>query len=466
MRTNRLGCLTGTGMIAALITVFVIAGFVYAKGGLLYNPGPLSAHGDEMETLGGVRSHAEIGGNCKACHTAPWESAKMADRCSTCHSVIASQMMDVASMHGKMEHDNPDLTCHHCHPDHRGPDAQLTVMDSGLFPHEVVGFVLTGHQRTTANTPFTCDDCHHGDITVFAADSCQTCHRQMDIPFAQAHLLAFGADCLACHDGADRYGDDFNHNTFSFQLTGKHATVNCTECHLDARTVADLQSVTQDCLSCHRKDEPHEGRFGMNCADCHSAEGWTPAKFDHNLAAFKLEGEHAEAQCEECHQDGVYKGTPADCYSCHKQDDEHDGKFGTDCAACHTPTDWEDATFDHNKSNFPLTGRHVGLACEQCHSSGTFAGLSTACITCHSDPGYHAGLFGTNCVQCHTTQNWYAPYTGGHPGIADEGGSGVNHGGGTCRDCHTRSLHSATCTACHDSNNPDDDGGGDGGGDD
>ena len=456
---NRLGCLTATGIMAALVTALVIAGYVYAKGGVLYNPGPLNAQSGEM--LGGITSHAEIGGDCKACHTAPWESATMADRCSTCHVNIVSQMRNVASMHGKMEHDNPDLTCRHCHPDHRGPSSQLTVMDSGIFPHEVVGFSLNGHQRTTLSAPFTCDDCHHGDITVFASDSCQTCHRQMDVSFTQAHQLTFGADCLACHDGVDRYGDDFHHDKFAFQLTGKHAAVNCTDCHLDAHTVADLQSVSQDCLSCHRKDEPHEGRYGMNCADCHSTEGWTPAKFDHNLSVFKLEGEHAEVKCESCHQNRVFQGTPTDCYSCHKQDDEHDGKYGTDCAACHTPTDWEDATFDHNKSEFPLTGRHINLACEQCHSSGTFAGLSTACVSCHSDPAFHAGMFSSNCVQCHTTENWYAPYTGSHPSIADEGGSGIRHGGASCRECHTQTLRKATCASCHKGGNPEGDGGGD-----
>jgi hypothetical protein len=280
----------------------------------------------------------------------------------------------------------------------------------------------------------------------------------MDVTFTQAHLLAFGADCLVCHDGVDRYGDDFNHDQFTFQLTGKHANVNCTDCHLDARTIADLQSVSQDCISCHRIDEPHEGRFGLNCAECHSSDGWSPAKFDHNLSVFKLEGKHVEVQCEDCHQNGEYKDTPMDCYSCHKQDDEHEGKFGTDCSACHNPSDWEDATFDHNLSDFPLTGRHVGLACEQCHSSGQFAGLPTACVNCHSDPAYHAGMFGSNCAECHTTDNWSARYRGSHPGIADEGGRGVNHGGTSCRGCHTKTLHSATCTKCHDSNNPDGDG--------
>ncbi len=449
MNNNRLGCLSGTGIIAAIVTVIVIAGYIYAKGGLLYNPGPLNAKSGEM--LGGVASHAEIGGNCKACHTAPWEKETMADRCTACHSIIAGQMKQVASMHGRMEHDNPDLTCRHCHPDHRGSDAALTVMDSALFPHEVVGYSLNGHQTTASNGPFICDDCHHGDISTFASDSCQTCHRQMDSVFTLAHSLSYGDACLDCHDGVDRFGKDFRHD-FAFRLDGKHIEVTCVNCHLDARTFADFQNAPEDCYSCHRKDEPHEGRYGLNCADCHSTDAWTPAKFDHNLSVFKLEGDHAEAACESCHQNRVFAGTPSDCYSCHQQDDEHGGKYGTDCAACHKPTSWEDATFDHNLSNFPLTGRHIGLECERCHSSGEFAGLSTACVSCHSDPPYHAGLFGTDCQQCHTTENWYAPYNGPHPGIADEGGSGVNHGGVSCRDCHTQTLHSYSeqvCTACH-----------------
>ena len=458
MKSNRLGCLSGTGIIAALVTALVIAGFTWVRGGVLYSPGELSAKSGEV--LGGVTSHAEIGGNCKACHTALWERDTMADRCTVCHTAIAGQMKQVASMHGRMEHDNPDLACRHCHPDHRGPDAALTQMDSGLFPHEAVGFSLNGHQRTAGGEAFTCDDCHHGDISTFASDSCQTCHRQMDSVFALAHSLAYGDACLDCHDGVDRFGENFKHN-FVFKLEGRHIDVLCAKCHLDARTLADFPNAPQDCAACHRKNDPHEGRFGFDCAACHSAEGWMPARFDHNLAAFNLEGEHAEVRCEECHQNGVYKDTPSDCYSCHQQDDEHDGRFGADCAACHRPTSWEDATFDHNKSNFPLTGRHIGLECERCHTAGQFAGLSTACVTCHSDPAFHAGMFGTDCARCHTTDNWFAPYNGPHPGIADEGGFGVNHGGGTCRDCHTQNLSTATCLACHDSNNPDDDGGGD-----
>jgi hypothetical protein len=462
MRSNRLGCFTSTGLIAALVTALAIAGYAYARGGLMYNPGPLNSQSGEQ--LGGVTSHAETGGECEACHTAPWEAATMADRCTVCHTEIAEQMRAVATLHGSLMHDNPTLGCRHCHPEHRGADAALTRMDNAAFPHEVVGFSLSGHPLTAAREPFTCDDCHHGDVTTFALDSCDACHRQMDLGFMTAHTLSFGSACLDCHDGVDRFDENFDHNVVSFKLTGRHVEVACVQCHINARGLGDFAVTLQDCYSCHRDDDPHEGRFGVDCSQCHTADGWSPAEFDHNLAAFKLEGEHTEVACESCHVNGQFKSTSMDCYSCHQQDDEHDGQFGTDCAACHNPSDWDDADFDHNRSNFPLTGAHVGITCENCHASGQFAGLSAACVSCHADTVFHAGMFGLECADCHTTDNWFARYNGPHPGIADEGGSGVNHGGASCRDCHTQTLNSATCLACHDSNNPDGDGdhGGDG----
>lgn len=450
MRANRLGCLTGTGLLAALITAFAIAGYALASGGLMYNPGPLNAQ--KSERLGGVTSHAEIGGNCKACHTSPWESTIMADRCAVCHTDIAAQMRDVASMHGTLLHNNPNLGCRHCHPEHRGATAKLTELNDAGFPHQAVGYSLQGHQRTAANVPFTCDDCHRGDITKFALDSCQSCHSQMDLAFMKAHSLAYGDACLNCHDGVDRFGKGFVHPV-AFQLTGKHMNAICTHCHTDARTFADFAKAPQDCNSCHHKDEPHQGRFGSDCASCHATTGWTPAKFDHNLATFKLVGAHADVKCEQCHLNNVFKGTPSDCYSCHKKDDHHNGQFGTDCSACHQPTKWDDATFDHSKSKFPLTGAHANVQCSQCHVNNVFQGLDTACASCHSDPGWHKGAFGLSCAACHTTDGWgNAKFSGKHPSFGDEGG--INHGGASCKTCHTVNVYSATCTACHKNNNP------------
>lgn len=531
MRKSRLGCLSWTGILAMLITVLAISGVVYAKGGLLYSPGPLNAQTGEM--LGGVTSHAETDGDCNACHTAPWAAATMADRCVVCHGEIASQMKGMVALHGAIYQNNSKLECRNCHPEHRGANAPLTAMESAQFPHELLGYSLNGHNLTSKNEPFVCSDCHTESISTFATDTCQTCHGQIDAAFTQAHVLSYGTACLNCHDGVDKLGKNFNHNSLSFPLQGKHANVLCASCHLDARSLADFRATPQDCFACHQADDPHEQRFGKDCAACHSPDGWEPANFDHNLSAFKLEGRHAKVACKDCHLNSVYQGTPTDCYSCHQNEDEHHGEFGTDCASCHTPNDWgevkvdhnlfrfklegsharvacidchqngdfrntptdcyschrnddehrgaygaqceachaptnwEDATFDHNRSNFPLTGSHTNLDCSQCHENGQFAGLSTACVSCHADPVYHAGMFSTNCAECHSTVNWFATYTGPHPSFGDEGG-GTNHEGATCRDCHPSNLREYTCLVCHNSNNPGDGegGGGDRGGDD
>ena len=444
MRTNKLGCLTTTGIFGTLITLFAIVGVAFASGSQMFSAGELNA--ELGQSYGGVNSHAQIT-ECRACHTAPWEAEKMADRCALCHTDIAVQMFDVAKLHAVITQKGPSLFCRDCHPEHRGETASLIDLGKNTFPHEALGFSLNGHQLTAAREAFTCKDCHGEDIKTFASDTCDSCHRQVDIAFTQAHTLSFGTDCLACHDGVDRYGDDFNHSAFVFRLTGKHADVSCSKCHLDARTVADLQSAPQDCFSCHQQDDEHAGKFGKDCAVCHSPDGWEPAKFDHNLAAFKLEGEHAEVKCESCHQNNVFKGTPTDCYSCHQKDDEHNGQFGTDCSACHTPNNWDDATFDHNSSNFPLTGAHVAVVCENCHINGEFAGTSSICVSCHAEPTSHTSQFGTDCVACHSTNAWTpAAFNGQHTFPFDHGEEGTV----SCTTCHPSSYQVYTCYGCHE----------------
>ncbi len=452
MGRNRLGCFTFSGILSAIITILVIAGIAYARGGLMYSPGLLNAQ--EGEVLGGVASHAETGGECKACHSAPWDSTRMADLCIDCHGGIAQQMQSMVALHGSIYQKDPQLECWNCHPEHRGADAPLTVMQGGEFPHELLGFSLNGHRLTVRREAFTCADCHHDDISTFDSDTCDACHRQIDPVFAQAHLLSFGTECLACHDGVDVFGERFDHNVSQFRLTGGHQNVECVLCHVDARSLSDFESAPQECYACHRTDDAHELRFGTACEACHTTEGWEQATFDHNLSAFKLEGKHANVDCTECHQNNVFEGTPADCYSCHRQDDEHAGRFGTDCAACHTPQDWDAVTFDHNRSNFPLSGAHIDVLCEDCHRSGQFAGLSIECVACHEDPAFHFGALGTNCQDCHNTTAWVpAQFNVSHPEPrVDEEGTGVNHGYTTCRTCHPDTVRTYTCLACHSDN--------------
>ena len=404
MQRNRLGCLSSTGIVAALVTALVIAGYASARGGLMYNPGPLSAPGDQ--TLGGVTSHAATGGECKACHTAPWERETMADRCLVCHTEIAVQMNDSATVHGVLFQNDPGLACRHCHPEHRGPDAPLTAMEDVPFPHEVAGFSLNAHQRTVVQEPFRCDDCHQGDITAFAPQTCDTCHRQTDPAFMTAHTLSFSSACLDCHDGVDRFDETFDHSMFSFQLNGGHDSLACVQCHVNARNLVDFATTSQDCYSCHHADDPHEGRFGTDCVACHTTDGWTPAAFDHNLSNFPLTGAHVNVTCESCHTTGQFQGLSTACVACHAEPESHAGQFGTECAACHNTTAWTPAEFN-GQHTFPLN-HGDGATCATCHPSSF---TSYTCYGCHEhnegdirEKHLEEGIGNfENCMECHPT---------------------------------------------------------------
>ncbi len=520
MKSTRLGCFTTSGLMSAILTALIVAGFALANDGILFSPGALSAQ--TGAPLGGVSSHAEIAGQCGLCHAPFWGAETMSDRCVVCHTDVAAQRQDPSTLHGVLRQNNPNLACRTCHPDHRGPDAPLTDMTNARFPHESLGYSLKAHQRKSDGSPFGCTDCHGQTYTPpFDQAVCTTCHTQIEAVFTQAHALAFGTDCLACHDGVDTYGHKFDHNKQTFQLIGKHADVICTGCHLNARAIADLQSAPQDCYSCHAQDDNHQGRFGTDCSLCHTPAGWTPATFDHNLSAFKLDGKHASVACTSCHVNNVFKGTPTSCYACHAKDDKHSGQFGTDCGACHTSAGWLPATVNHDLFAFKLTGKHVTVACTSCHINNVFLGTPTDCYACHRNNDAHSGRFGTACGSCHSTSGWTPAtfdhnlsgfpltgahtslactqcHTGGvfsglstacvachaepavhagvfgtncaqchstttwagatfnHPGGCD--GPCINHQGATCTDCHTVNYSTATCTKCHNNNNP---GGGD-----
>ncbi len=81
---------------------------------------------------------------------------------------------------------------------------------------------------------------------------------------------------------------------------------------------------------------------------------------------------------------------------------------------CHTTVNWSGATFNHTtQTTFPLTGAHIAVPCATCHVNNVFAGLSTACISCHlkdwqgtTNPNHAAAAFPQTCDTCHTTTNW------------------------------------------------------------
>ncbi len=219
-----------------------------------------------------------------------------------------------------------------------------------------------------------------------------------------------------------------------------------------------------ECVGCHQDDyntaqDPNHvtSNFPTECAVCHSTVAWEPATFDHNLTLFPLTGQHITVDCQNCHESG-YTGTPTDCYSCHQQDFENVqdpnhvvGGYSTNCTDCHTTNGWDDLTnFNHNITQFPLTGAHITTNCIDCHQQG-YNNTPDQCIGCHqddfnntTDPNHQVSGFPTTCEDCHTTSAW-TPATFNHNFYPISS----QHNDVTCNECHSQPNYQPQCLSCH-----------------
>jgi hypothetical protein len=55
-------------------------------------------------------------------------------------------------------------------------------------------------------------------------------------------------------------------------LDGAHKKVDCDACHKE--TLADPLKPGQTCISCHAKDDVHDGGFSAQCERCHVTSLW------------------------------------------------------------------------------------------------------------------------------------------------------------------------------------------------
>ena len=111
----------------------------------------------------------------------------------------------------------------------------------------------------------------------------------------------------------------------------------------------------------------------------------------------------------------------------------------------------------HDRTNFPLTGRHRTVSCGECHLDKVFEGTPTACEVCHwerrQDDRYNLRL-GTHCADCHTTLNWknVPPNNWNHTAEVGYILEGV-HRTLDCVECHGESGFvrvSIECFSCHE----------------
>jgi hypothetical protein len=369
-----------------------------------------------------------VGKNCADCH-ADIHRGQMGANCQSCHSVQGWQV----SIQAIRNHDN-------------------------RFP-------LIG-----AHALVDCVGCHK-DAAVGQfkglSTACYSCHQKDFHTTVINHVASgFPTTCESCHTMDSWFGAKFDHLKFTgFALTGAHATLPCTACHINNQ----FRNTPADCFSCHSTDfagakSPSHAQFGFphDCGLCHTTVNWLNASFDHAVYAnYPLTGAHANLTCAQCHVNNQYTGTSTACYSCHKADysattnpNHVAAGFPTDCSICHSTAAWTPSSFNHTTTGFALTGAHATVQCQQCHVNNNYSGnLPTDCYSCHkadytgtTNPNHVAAGFPTTCNTCHTTTSWAGaafnhnntpfPLTGAHVNVA-------------CTQCHINNVFAGTPTDCY-----------------
>ena len=393
--------------------------------------------------------------SCFSCHQQNTFSG-LSPECYACHQQTYNSTTNPNHISAGLP-----TTCEVCH--------NINGWKPASIDHNLTQFPLTGK-----HIPVDCADCHTSGYTG-TPTNCYACHQQdyQNVNDPNHVTSQFPTDCSLCHTTAGWENATIDHNLTQFPLTGKHIPVDCADCHTSSYT-----GTPTNCYACHQQDyqnvnDPNHvtSQFSTDCSLCHTTAGWDNATFDHNQSSFPLTGSHIQAACASCHSSG-YTGTPTDCYTCHQQDfngttdpNHLAQNYPHDCTLCHNTTNWSDANFDHNTTQFPLTGSHVQVACATCHTSG-YTGTPTDCYACHqtnynntTNPNHQAAGFPTSCIDCHNTTNWnqatfdhdaqYFPiYSGKHNGEWNQ-----------CSDCHTtpNNFSVFSCIDCHEHNRTDTD---------
>ena len=385
--------------------------------------------------------HKGVG--CRQCHT-DLVFTNASTKCADCHADIHRRQFGAS--------------CENCH-NVRGWRVSVQNIQQHFNRFPLVG----------AHALLQCDSCHKnaavGQFQGLSTD-CLSCHAAQFQQAANPNHAASGfpTSCQECHSMDTWFGAKFDHLRFTgFALTGMHATLDCTACHVGGR----FKGTPVDCLGCHAKDwattsNPNHitAGFPTSCATCHNTSSWMNVNFNHAMSGWPLSGAHAKVPCAQCHINGRYTAMPTTCSSCHMTDFQKttnpnhvSGGFPTDCSICHSTVSWANATFNHSLSGFPLTGAHATLQCQACHAGGKFTNLSTACVSCHlkdfqntNNPNHTAAGFPQQCQVCHSTTAWMPasfnhnttgfPLTGAHVTVP-------------CASCHINGQYANTPTACY-----------------
>lgn len=411
-----------------------------------------------------------LGSKCADCHGESTWKENTFDHEKTHFSLtgkhIDTKCVDCHKNHNYKETPKTCVGCHRKEDDHKGHKGQFgekceschgtKAWKPSTFNHDKdTRYALKGKHIKTE-----CKECHSGHLYKQKLSSeCISCHKKDD-----KHKETLGKECGNCHTERNwTESPKFDHEATTFPLLGKHAKTECKECHKNAM----FKEAPKECIGCHKKDDKHVGNLGEKCAECHSERDWknTEGRFKHERTQFKLMNAHADPKikCNACHKDlRSYRKTPMDCISCHKKDDKHENQLGSKCEQCHGDKSWKTTQFDHARSHFPLTGRHITTACKECHLTSRYKDAAKDCFSCHKNKDKHKEKFGMRCETCHNTRSWTV-WEFDHDRKSTYRLEGA-HRKVACESCHTQpapkgkpaATLGVACINCHANEDPHD----------
>ena len=395
-------------------------------------------------------TNGHAGQQCTACHTGSGTYSGLSTACASCH-----QDRFTASTNPSHTQAGFATTCNTCH--------STVAWQPSTYGH-IARFPLTG-----GHAGQTCNECHSGGVYRGLPATCASCHQAQYNATANPNhqQLGYSTTCNQCHTTATWLNATVSHPA-TFPLTSGHSNVRCNTCH----TSGVYTGLSTTCSSCHQNrftasTNPNHAQAGFNttCNTCHSTVAWQPSRNWTHVSRFPLSGGHGGQTCNACHASGTYVGLNSACVSCHQSNynattnpNHTTAGYSTNCTQCHSTTTWQGASVTH-PATFPLTNGHGGVACNTCHTSGVYTGLSTTCSSCHT-PEYQASTnprhaqagFNTTCTTCHTTVAWQPSRNWTHVSRFPLSGG---HGGQTCNACHASGTYvglNSACVSCHQSN--------------
>jgi len=384
-----------------------------------------------------IQGHKKFEDECERCHLNFTKTAQT-ELCRDCHQEIDSDVIKKQGFHGS--HLIAARACTDCHTDHEGKNAVIVLFEAETFDHKQTDFELKGKHKN-----IKCENCHEAEKKYREAKGeCFDCHEKDD-----PHKELLGKECADCHTEDRWQKTKFDHQKTDFPLKHKHKDVACESCH----PANVSKQISTQCISCHLINDVHGGRYQQKCEDCHSTKGWKKVKFNHDKETdFPLKASHKKVSCGGCHKGDIYQDKlKTDCYSCHKNSDEHRGQYGRQCQGCHKSSQWNKVKFNHDKTDFPLKGRHIDITCNACHRANLYKEeLKTNCYSCHIQDDVHGKSEGEECAECHHQSAWNEKLIFEHD-MTKFPLIGL-HAVASCEQCHlTQNFKQAelACNECH-----------------